>query len=56
VALNRVRNILLELSYEVYKDQDKAEKICEKHGWDVKYLKQLTRATRQAFRAAKKHR
>jgi len=51
--LGKARSVLLDASYLVYKDQGHAESVCLERGWEVKYLKQLRRATYQAYRAAR---
>ena len=51
--LGKTRSVLLDASYLVYKDQGQAERVCLERGWEVKYLKQLRRATYQAYRAAR---
>ena len=51
--LGKAQSVLLDASYLVYKDQGQAESVYLERGWEVKYLKQLRRATYQACRAAR---
>jgi hypothetical protein len=49
-AYAKIHCILLDMSYTMYKDQEQAEKVCGKRGWDIKFLKQLRRFTYKCYR------